>query len=276
MSSEVLKAIDPRGYFAAFFKEGIYPDGRGLLDEQKLVFKQGECGGVGSSVVSTQGVTVSCSIQASVSLASDADLIDVRIEPNQQINEKDAEEYNSVLGTLFAKQFFVKRENLRCRDASDRPLPLEWQLHVSVNVLSVEGNVLDAVVCSIVAALSDTRLPSIQLNHSTEDESAIEKSQMKVDGRTAHRLRLEPPLFSSTFGIFAADDGKGTELLILTPSTEAMQVCRATCSVVVGADDQMVLVRQRGRVATFSLLKKMCQIAAERRLKFVESLQKVS
>lgn len=103
MSSEVLRGIDPRGYFATFIKEGVYPDGRGLLDEQKLVFKvifltiqfyvnfsifqQGECGGVGSSVVSTQGVTVSCSIQASVSLVSDAPLVDIKIEGSQQLSE---------------------------------------------------------------------------------------------------------------------------------------------------------------------------------------------
>uniref|UniRef100_A0A8R1J0F7 Ribosomal RNA-processing protein 43 n=1 Tax=Caenorhabditis japonica TaxID=281687 RepID=A0A8R1J0F7_CAEJA len=146
MSSEMLRGIDPRGYYATFFNQGVYPDGRGVLDEPKLVFKQGECGGVGSSVVSTQGVTVSCSIDASVSLASDAELVDVKIEPSQQLSEKDADDYNALLLSLFTNQLLIKRENLKCRDADGEKLPLDWQLHVTVKVLSLEGNLLDSAV----------------------------------------------------------------------------------------------------------------------------------
>ncbi|ULU04962.1 hypothetical protein L5515_013736 [Caenorhabditis briggsae] len=273
MSSEVLRGIDPRGYFSTFFREGVFPDGRGLLDEQKLVFKQGECGGVGSSVVSTQCVTVSCSIEASVSLVSDAPLVDIKIEPSQQLPEKDAEEYNSLLLSLFTIGNFVKRENLRCLDICDKTLPLEWQLHITIKVLSLEGSLLDAVVCAIGAALADTKLPSIALDHADTDESVIEKNQIRADYRTMHKLTLEEPLMCCSFGIFVDNESKQSkELLLLAPNFEAISVCRATCSVIVGKDN-MVAVRERGRLANFSLLKKMCQITAERRQKFVETLR---
>lgn len=220
-------------------------------------FQQGECGGVGSAVVSTQGVTVSCSIQASVSLASDAVLVDVEIEPSLQLLEKDADDYNNLLLTLFTKEFYIKRENLRCRNTADEPLPLEWQLHVSVKVLSLEGSLLDSVVCAIGAALADVKLPSIVLNHASADESAIEKSQILVDDRTMHRLRLEEPLMACTFGIFVTsrpDEVKTAEVLLLAPTTEALSVCSATCLVIVGKDDEMVMVRERGTIAMFRLL----------------------
>uniref|UniRef100_A0A1I7TV28 Ribosomal RNA-processing protein 43 n=2 Tax=Caenorhabditis tropicalis TaxID=1561998 RepID=A0A1I7TV28_9PELO len=289
MSSEVLRGIDPRGYFSAFFREGVFPDGRGLLDEQKLVFKvcfcphfvrlecmlcqgvfslnfiehapkrslqQGECGGVGSSVVSTQGVTVSCTIQASVSLVSDGPLISVQVEPTQQLSEKDAEDFNNVLLSLFLNDFFVLRDNLKCLDELDRALPLEWQLQVTIKILSLEGSLLDPAVCAIVAALHDTKLPSISLNHAEEDESVIEKSQIKADYRTMHKLILEEPLMCCSFGIFVDNSLKNkNEILLLAPSQEAISVCRATCSVVVGKGDRIVLIRERGRISSFSLLK---------------------
>ncbi|EGT36013.1 hypothetical protein CAEBREN_23996 [Caenorhabditis brenneri] len=274
MSSEVLRGIDPLGYLTTFFREGVFPDGRGLLDEQKLVFKQGECGGVGSSVVSTQGVTVSCTIEASVSLVSDGQLINIQIEPSQQLSEKEAEDFNNLLLPLFTNGSFILRENLRCLDVNGKALPLEWQFLITVKVLCLEGNLLDAVVCAIGAALADTKLPSIVLNHSEGDESAIEKSQIQADYGTIHKLILEEPLMCCSFGVFVDNDSKKkSEILLMTPDIEATSVCRATCSVVIGKGDRIALVRERGRITSFSLLKKMCQITAERRHKLVEALR---
>uniref|UniRef100_A0A8R1IK34 Uncharacterized protein n=1 Tax=Caenorhabditis japonica TaxID=281687 RepID=A0A8R1IK34_CAEJA len=132
-------------------------------------------------------------------------------------------------------------------------------------------------MCAIVTALADTKLPSIVLNHATEDESAIEKSQILADNRIMHGLKLEEPLMCCSFGVFADSDdvtsSSSSEVLLFAPSWEVIAVCRATCSVIVGAEDKVVMVRERGRMTNFKKLQQMCKITADRRQKFVNSLK---
>ncbi|EGT35962.1 hypothetical protein CAEBREN_20075 [Caenorhabditis brenneri] len=181
---------------------------------------------------------------------------ELRQKGNDLFVKKESEDLSNLLLPLFSNGSFILRENLRCLDVNGKPLPLEWQLFITVNVLCLEGNLLDAVVCAIRAALADTKLPSIVLNHSEGDESAIEKSQIQVDYRTMYKLILDEPLMCCSFGVFVDNDSKKkSEILLMTPDIEATSVCRATCSVVIGKGDRIALVRERGRITSFSLLK---------------------
>ncbi|CAB3404142.1 unnamed protein product [Caenorhabditis bovis] len=274
MSSDVLRVIDPRGYFDTFFKEGVYPDGRGILDVTKLVYKQGECGGVGSAVVTNGGVTVSCSIEASISLSSDASLVSVEIAQSQQLSEKDSEDYRALILDLFNRDYFVKRENLKCIDNVGNKLPLDWVLTVTVKILSLDGSILDAVVCAIIAALKDTRLPNIRLNHAIEDESPIEKTQILLED-TNYSLNVHEILMCCTFGVFVRNLEKDLEeeILLFAPSEEITGICRATVSIVVGNDSKIVLTRLRGHLSKFDMIRKMTKLTEERRQKFIEALK---
>ncbi|CAI5441510.1 unnamed protein product [Caenorhabditis angaria] len=270
-SSEIFRVINPHGYFDKFFSNGIFPDGRHILSSQKLVFKQGECGGVGSSIVTFGNVTISCTIEASVSLESDASLVSVEIAETQQLDEKQSEEYCGILLSLFEKEYFVKRESMKCRNNSGEKLPLDWVFKIVVKVLSVDGDLLDSLVAAVGAALKNTKLPTIVLNRGLEDESAIEKTQILVDEANYH-LEINNILMSCTFGIFLNQENK--EILIVSPDVEISNVCTATVTVIIGNDSKIAFCRQRGSISEFQILRKMTEITIDRRNKFVEALQK--
>ncbi|CAD6188458.1 unnamed protein product [Caenorhabditis auriculariae] len=272
-STALLKIVDPKNYYESYLSAGVYPEGRSLRSFPRLSFKQGECGGVGSSLVSSGGVTVSCSIEASVSLCNDLRLITASVAPTTQLSEKESNEITSCLIRLLDQGSFVSKEALRCKNVDGEDLPLTWNLEVVIKIMSADGCLMDAIICSVVTALRNVKLPLIRLNHLLEDESSIEKNQILIE-RQSVSLNDVHVLMCCTFGLFLTKAGE--EIVLCAPNSDELNNCAAKYVMIVSGEEEIVLLTGNGSSKVFDNLRIFNSICSKRWKLFKDALDKPS
>uniref|UniRef100_A0A1I7XS03 Ribosomal RNA-processing protein 43 n=1 Tax=Heterorhabditis bacteriophora TaxID=37862 RepID=A0A1I7XS03_HETBA len=270
MSIDLLKLCDRESFYAEFLAEGIYPDGRPINSFTKMSFKRGACGGVGSALVRQGGVTVSCSIKASLTLQHDGPLVIPAIESCSDINQKIVNDILDILNDLFSRNLLFPRESLMSK-GSDDAIPLCWQLNLDIRILNSDGCILDAVIGAVVAALSDVRLPWIEVSHLQNDEAPFEKNDIKILEQTSPINYLNFPV-AVTFGLYDVQKENGKTCILCDPPTDILNLSRIRCFLVI-SEQGVLCMRTCGQLSDPVLIQTMIDCAEERRKAVIHTLK---
>ena len=170
------KTARPVEYYKKFVEQDVRPDGRELGEFRRTVCNLGCITTAdGSALVKLGNTTVMCGIKAE--LASPTTEFPRRgfIVPNLELSPmcsarfrsgppgEQAQVTSQFISEVIGQSGCIDLESL-CVEAGR----MVWVLHCDMLCLDYDGNVTDASVLSLLAALKTTRLPKVTLNEDTD------------------------------------------------------------------------------------------------------------
>ncbi|EDO34155.1 predicted protein [Nematostella vectensis] len=109
---------------------------------------------------------------------------------------------------------------------------LVWVLYIDLMCLDYDGNVADAAVIAMLAALQNTRLHTVTINEETETPEPSENKDI--------HLKLKSMPVAVTFGIFDDDH------IYCDPTDEEERLASGKVSVVMTTNNKVVAVHKPG------------------------------
>lgn len=222
----VFKRMQPLEYYRRFIENSVRPDGRTLWKPRMTSVNCGTLQhAAGSSVVRVGNTMVVCGIKAEFTepamgrptegwIVCDAKLPPLcapRFRPGPPPVE--AQIVTEALHSLVTESGMVNLASLGLQDGK-----LCWVLYVDVVVLNHDGNVFDACLLAVTAALHNTKLPTVVYDEG--DGHAM------VDGSVMVPLALDKRLVSLTFVLFEGN-------LMADPNAEEEELMSTRIHVVV-------------------------------------------
>jgi len=179
VAAATFKAVHPGEYLRRFVAEGVRPDGRDLWQFRKTVLNVGAVGTAdGSSLVKIGKTSVMCGIKAELANPPIATPDQGWVVPNVTIPPLSSPNVRSGPPTTEAQSLSnwldVLLKNPAMFDAKQLCLAhgkLAWVLYIDAYVLNDDGNLTDAAMLAVLAALKDLRLP--QMSEIGEDDTDL-------------------------------------------------------------------------------------------------------
>ncbi|GMR42672.1 hypothetical protein PMAYCL1PPCAC_12867, partial [Pristionchus mayeri] len=276
-SVELLKLVDPSLYYSKFIAGGVFPDGRAIDAFKPFSFKRGVVGGVcaGSALVRQGGVTVVCTLSASLSPLNTESMMTIEWE-GATTDEADLKmalvDARTLVDELITREAFFTRKALRSNDER-----LEWRLNAKFRLLHWDGDLSAAVVGGLLAALSDARLPKVLLKHAEDDEAPIDPMEISIEKNESKwsPIELSSNPVASTFILYV--DEQATMHLLADPPVDARRLCRSQCTIVIGKKEEQkpsILALRSSGSCSDELLQRMVGIAEKRQESIVKALEK--
>ena len=150
---------------------------------------------------------------------------------------------------------------LRPESLCVKPGLLVWCLYIDLVCLDQAGNVLDAAVSALTAALASTSLPSVSVDP--------ESGEVAVSATERSPLPLATSPVSSTFAVFP-DPASATPHILSDPSREEEQLADCTLTVVTVGDDVCHVQQSGGAQVEPGLLQQAVHLSLAR-AKLVET-----
>uniref|UniRef100_A0A8D3B9L0 Exosome complex component RRP43 n=1 Tax=Scophthalmus maximus TaxID=52904 RepID=A0A8D3B9L0_SCOMX len=234
------KTVEPLEYHRSFLKENCRPDGRELSEFRTTTLNIGSISTAnGSALVKFGNTTVMCGIKAELAnptvetpgkgyIVPDVDLPPLcssRFRPGPPGEQ--AQAASQFIADVIESSGVIQTEDL-CIDRGK----LCWVLYCDMMCLDYDGNLLDACIVALLAALKNTRLPEVTFNTET---SAPEVNSEKRQGLC---IRKHP--VATSFCIF--DDS----ILIVDPTAEEESLATAQLTVVTDEEDRLCSVHKPG------------------------------
>lgn len=259
LKASTFKRLHPRAYLERFLSENYRPDGRVPSAFRETSVNVGSITTAnGSALVRLGETAVVCGVKAEIAepdldrpehgfLVPNLDLpalCSPRFKPGPPSDEAQvlSERLNEALvsaGTVSTKSLCIQ------------PGKAVWVLYVDATCINYDGNVFDAALIAMVAALRNVRLPEASFNEDT--------------GRTLCSRNSLSPLslgklpFPASFGIFDSNH------LLADPSSFEEPLLDTTISVILDQDAQPISVTQHGPGLVSSDSLSQCSIAARAR-----------
>jgi len=260
------KTAQPLEYFKHFLKENIRPDGRDLLEFRKTLLNIGTIStSYGSAVLKLGHTMVSCGITAELAVPP-ADNPNIGyFVPNVELPPLCSPEFRpgppddkaQILSQLVLD--IVKNSGmLNLEDLCIQENKLSWVIYADVLCMSHDGNLLDAVLTVLYAALQNVKLPLIQINKESSEPEHIPESTFK--------LNLQSRPVSTTIALFDQN------ILFVDPSHDEEDIACGTITIVVGDNKQLYSVYKPGGCAVDDKILKKCIEAAVMRHSEVSQL----
>ncbi|KAG7269973.1 hypothetical protein CRUP_021828 [Coryphaenoides rupestris] len=197
------KTAEPLEYHRSFLKENCRPDGRELVEFRTTTLNIGSISTAdGSALVKIGNTTVICGIK--MAQAASQFVADV-IESSEVVNPED---------------LCIERGKL-C-----------WVLYCDLMCLDYDGNLLDACIIALLAALKNTQLPEVTVNPETS------LPEVNLQNRTPLQVHRHP--VGSSFCVF--DDS----VLIVDPTAEEERLSTAQLTVVTDEEDRLCSLHKPG------------------------------
>uniref|UniRef100_A0A669EEK8 Ribosomal RNA-processing protein 43 n=1 Tax=Oreochromis niloticus TaxID=8128 RepID=A0A669EEK8_ORENI len=234
------RTAEPLEYHRSFLKENCRPDGRELTEFRTTTLNIGSISTAdGSALVKLGNTTIICGIKAELAnptveapgkgyIVPNVDLPPLcssRFRPGPPGEEAQA-------ASQFIADVIESSEVIKTEDLSIDRGKLCWVLYCDLMCLDYDGNILDACVIALLAALKNTRLPEVTINKET--------SAPEVNLEKRWELQIHKHLVSASFCIF--DDS----ILISDPTAEEETLSTAHLTVVTDEDDRLCSVHKPG------------------------------
>ncbi|KAI4901251.1 hypothetical protein NFI96_015260 [Prochilodus magdalenae] len=193
----------------------------------------------GSALVKIGNTTVICGIKAELAAPSTEAPDQGYIVPNVDLPPlcssrfrpgppgEQAQAASQFLADVIDGSQIIKKEDL-CIERSK----LCWVLYCDIMCLDYDGNLLDACVVTLLAALRNTQLPKVTIN--TETDLA------EVDLQHKRQLHINKHPVASSFAVF--DD----TVIIVDPTAEEESLATALVTAVTDEDDQLCAFHKPG------------------------------
>nr|XP_015823820.2 exosome complex component RRP43 [Nothobranchius furzeri] len=234
------KTAEPLEYHRSFLKENCRPDGRELSEFRSTTLNIGSISTAdGSALVKLGNTTIICGIKAELTnptvdapgkgyIVPNVDLPPLcssRFRPGPPGEQ--AQAASQFIADIIESSEVIKKEDL-CIGRGK----LCWVLYCDIMCLDYDGNILDACVVALLAALKTTQLPEVTINKET--------SAPEVNFEKKHKLSIHRHPVSVSFCIF--DDS----ILIVDPTAEEESLSTARLTVVMDEEDQLCSLHKPG------------------------------
>jgi exosome complex component RRP43 len=187
---DAFRKLHPLEFYRKFLVHSVRPDGRNLAKVRKTTVTTGSIKtACGSSFVKIGNTSVSAGVKAECGVAPPDDpgslpssssssfssciLVNVELTPLCSPNFKpgkpseQAQYIATVLNRLVATAGLVDEAVLKIQEKEDQQTKkhraMTWYLYVDIYCLDYDGNVFDACLIALLAALADVRLPLAQV-----------------------------------------------------------------------------------------------------------------
>uniref|UniRef100_A0A3P9P5U1 Ribosomal RNA-processing protein 43 n=1 Tax=Poecilia reticulata TaxID=8081 RepID=A0A3P9P5U1_POERE len=227
-------------YHRSFLKENCRPDGRELSEFRTTTLNVGSISTAdGSALVKIGNTTIICGIKAELAnptaeapgkgyIVPNVDLPPLcssRFRPGPPGEQ--AQAASQFIADVIESSEVIKAEDL-CVDRGK----LCWVIYCDIMCLDYDGNILDACIIALLAALKNTQLPEVTVNKETcSPEVNLEKRQ---------RLHIHKHPASASFCVF--DDS----ILIVDPTAEEESLSTAHLTVVTDEGGRLCSVHKPG------------------------------
>ncbi len=220
----LLRVLDPLEYHRAHVQRGVRPDGRALLAARKLSVRNAALSSTDGSVLVRMGHTaVLAGVQCDPTVPSEAEPSHGRVVVGVDLPAVCSPTIAAAHGGSGGGGGSISRLDrdkavlveLLQRTANGGLVSLEslciaegvatWSCYCELCVLEHDGNLLDAAMLAMMAALARVRLP-----HVTSDEAT---GALSVQAEAAIPVRVVQPLYPCSFSVLA-------DALVLDPCAE--------------------------------------------------------
>ncbi|XP_068187657.1 exosome complex component RRP43 [Antennarius striatus] len=234
------KTAEPLEYHRSFLKENCRPDGRELSEFRTTTLNIGSIStACGSALVKVGNTTVICGIKAELAnptveapgkgyIVPNVDLpplCSTRFRPGPPGEQ--AQAASQFVADVIESAEIIQTEDL-CIDRGK----LCWVLYCDLMCLDYDGNVLDACVIALLAALKDTQLPEVTI--SSETCAPVVNTEKK------HRLHIHKHPVSVSFCVF--DDS----IMVVDPTVEEESLSTAQLTVVMDEEQRLCALHKPG------------------------------
>ncbi|XP_059207428.1 exosome complex component RRP43 [Centropristis striata] len=234
------KIAEPLEYHRSFLKENCRPDGRELSEFRTTTLNIGSISTAdGSALVKVGNTTVICGIKAELTNPSVDAPGKGYIVPNVDLPPLCSSRFRpgppgeqAQAASQFVADVIESSEVVKTEDLCIERGKLCWVLYCDMMCLDYDGNLLDACIIALLAALQNTKLPEVTINTET---SAPEVNLEKKQGLNIHKHPV-----GASFCVF--DDS----ILIVDPTAEEETLSTAQLTLVTDEEDRLCIVHKPG------------------------------
>ncbi|KAM9333014.1 exosome complex component RRP43 [Pholidichthys leucotaenia] len=234
------KTAEPLEYHRSFLKENCRPDGRELSEFRTTTLNIGSISTAdGSALVKLGDTTVICGIKAELAnptveapgkgyIVPNVDLPPLcssRFRPGPPTQQ--AQAASQLIANVIESSEVIKTEDL-CIERGK----LCWVLYCDLMCLDYDGNILDACIIALLAALKNAQLPEVTIDK--------EMCTPKVNLEKRRGLHIHKHPVSASFCVF--DDS----ILIVDPTAEEESLSTARLTVVTDEEDRLCHLHKPG------------------------------
>ncbi|TPX55957.1 hypothetical protein PhCBS80983_g04905 [Powellomyces hirtus] len=270
LDPETFKKIHPMEYHRRFLSQGVRADGRVLTKFRKAKISLGSISTAnGSAMVRLGDTTVICGVKAEVTEPKPAAPKSGFIVPNLDLPPLCSPNYRAGPPPELAQTVseYIDQVIKSCDLVDPETLCIEpghavWVLYVDVICLNHGGNVMDAALIALVAALKHTLLPKATFYES--------ESTVRVTEERTVPLMVKQTLIPVTFGVF-----DGTITLADPTSDEEPHLSTQLTLILdgIGGNDAYGMLKPGGTVINRSALLDMWELAKIRAINVSEALE---
>ncbi|KAI9008302.1 ribosomal protein S5 domain 2-type protein [Gaertneriomyces semiglobifer] len=202
LDAETFKKIHPSEYHRRFLTQGVRADGRPLQQFRKPVVTVGVISTAhGSAMVRLGDTTVVCGIKAEVAEPAPARPREGFLVPNVDLPPLSSSMFrpgppSELTSTIseFVDQLVKSSDMFNLAELCIDAGKAVWVLYADIVCINYQGNVLDAAIIALMAALQHVRLPPATFY---EEEDTV-----RVAIARTVSIRPKKILLPATFGIF--------------------------------------------------------------------------
>ncbi|XP_026227838.1 exosome complex component RRP43 [Anabas testudineus] len=234
------KTAEPLEYHRSFLKENCRSDGRELSEFRATTLNIGSISTAdGSALVKVGNTTVICGIKAELTNTTVETPGKGYIVPNVDLPPLCSSRFRpgppgeqAQAASQFIADVIESSEVIQTEDLCIERGKLCWVLYCDIMCLDYDGNVLDACIIALLAALKNTKLPEVIINTETSTpEVNLEKKQS---------LHIHKHPVGASFCVF--DDS----ILIVDPTSEEESLSTAQLTVVTDEEGQLCSLHKPG------------------------------
>ncbi|XP_070552298.1 exosome complex component RRP43-like [Ptychodera flava] len=222
------KTAQPVEYYRQFLKEDVRPDGRELGEIRSTILNIGSIGTAeGSALVKLGNTTVVCGVKAELAVPTVENPEHGYIVPNVDLPPLCSPRFRpgppseqAQVVSQFIDDVIKNSKVISLEDLCVLKGKIVWVLYCDMMCLDYDGNVIDACVIALLAALRNVSLPSLKIDEETGAPTVTTST------KTSLQVKSEP--VSTSFAVF--DD----EIVIADPTNE--EECLATGVVTIVTD----------------------------------------
>jgi len=245
----LLRVVDPLEYYRAYLKAGVRPDGRALLRGRSLSNRSASIASAdGSALIHLGNTVVMAGVQCETTAPAEAEPSRGRIVVSLELPAVCSPAVAAALSSggggggagKIDRDKAVLVELLQ-RTANGGAVDLEtlcvvegvavWSCYCDLYVLEHDGNLADAAMLAMLAALASVRLPRVTADEASGVLTVVEERAVPV--------ALARPLFPCSFGVLSGE-------LLLDLCAEEEGLTSATFTLLLDASGELQSVHKPG------------------------------
>ncbi|PAV21441.1 ribosomal S5 domain 2 [Pyrrhoderma noxium] len=240
LQAETFRRLHPRAYLERFLSEGFRPDGREIADWRDVSVNVGSISTAdGSSLVRLGDTTIVCGVKAEIAepdldtpnsgfLVPNLDLPAIcspKFKPGPPVDEAQVLSerlYDALIST----------DTVPLSSLCIQPGRAAWVLYVDATCINYDGNVFDAALLAMTAALKNTRLPKARYD--------VDLAQTLCTRKEKIPLQLNRTPLAYSFGIYDSTN------ILSDPTSFEEPLLDATLSIIVDENGDLLSILQSG------------------------------